>query len=180
MPELLPADVRGCLIRHSRKTLEAATEPSPVPSPLRGEWYDEPAGAFVTLRKHRELRGCIGDISFDVPLGSVVGQATRAAATSDPRFPPVTRDEVADINIEISRLTPFVAAEPGDIVPGRHGIVVRKGTRSGLLLPQVAAEFECDALGFLELGYRKAGIRFRERHDPTVSLQIFEAEVFEE
>ena len=145
-----------------------------------GKWYDEPAGAFVTLRKHQELRGCIGDISFDVALGSVVGRATEAAATNDPRFSPVTRDEVPDICIEISCLTPFTAAEPGDIIVGRHGIVIRKGKRSGLLLPQVAAEFGCDATGFLELSYRKAGIRFRGHHDPTVTLEIFEAEVFEE
>lgn len=180
MPELLPADVRTCLLRHSRQTLEAVTAPSPSPAPPSGDWYDQPAAAFVTLRKDHELRGCIGDISFEVALGTVVGDATRAAATSDPRFPPVTRVEIVDISIEISRLTPLAAAEPGDIVPGRHGIVIRKGTRSGLLLPQVAEEFDCDAVGFLELGYRKAGIRFRGRHDPAVSLQIFEAEVFEE
>jgi AmmeMemoRadiSam system protein A len=178
--ERLSDDARRNLVRSARATLDALVRGTPVPPPLRGNPYDELTAAFVTIRVEGSLRGCVGDISFRMPLGEAVVDMTRAAASSDPRFPPVTTRELPNIEIEISILTPFRSASPDEIDPGRHGVVVRKGERSGLLLPQVAVEFGCDSASFLELAYRKAGLPYWGRHDPSVHLEIFEADVFAE
>ena len=98
-------------------------------------------GAFVSLHKHGRLRGCIGHFGEDVPLHEIVAEMARAAAFEDPRFMPVTADELADIDIEISVLTPMRRIQSLDEFElHRHGIYIRKGYRSGTYLPQVADE----------------------------------------
>src|SRR5256885_10100369 len=98
-------------------------------------------GAFVTLHKHGELRGCIGHIEADQPLGRVVPRCAVAAASTDPRFPAVSLAEISELEIEISLLGPLEAITgPADIVVGRHGLVVEREWHRGLLLPQVATE----------------------------------------
>src|SRR6185295_19984167 len=116
-------------------------------------------GAFVTLHKHGELRGCIGHIEANEPLGKVVTRCAVAAASTDPRFPPITADELRQIEIEISLLGPLEQIHgPGDIVVGRHGLVVEQGWQRGLLLPQVATEWHWDAETFLAHTCHKAGL----------------------
>ena len=100
-----------------------------------------PCGAFVSLHKQGRLRGCIGHFGEDVPLYEIVAEMARAAAFQDPRFSPVTRDELNDLDIEISVLTPMQRIESLDEFElHRHGIYIRKGYRSGTYLPQVADE----------------------------------------
>jgi AmmeMemoRadiSam system protein B/AmmeMemoRadiSam system protein A len=99
------------------------------------------AGAFVTLRRDGQLRGCIGNFSTTTPLYRVVMAMAVAAATEDYRFPPVTNKELDEIDIEISVLTPMKKISSIDEIElGRHGIYIRKGGHSGTFLPQVASE----------------------------------------
>jgi len=135
-------------------------------------------GAFVTIHNRGELRGCIGHIEADEPLGRVVARCATAACSLDPRFPALTADELPDIDVELSLLMPLESiAGPADIEIGRHGVVVEKGTRRGLLLPQVAAEWKWDAETFLAHTCHKAGLP-RDAWREGATLWRFEAEVF--
>lgn len=138
-------------------------------------------GAFVTLTKDGRLRGCIGHISSEEPLCKCVARVAALAATRDPRFPPVTREELADCTIEISVLSPLVrAAGLEDIEVGRDGLVISSGYRRGLLLPQVAAEQGWTAQQFLEQTCLKAGLPRGAWRRQGVTIQRFTATVFGE
>jgi AmmeMemoRadiSam system protein A len=140
-------------------------------------------GAFVTLRSGGELRGCIGHIAADRPLGDVVARMAVAAATEDPRFPAVVLAELAELHIEISVLTapqPLRDRDVTQIVPGRDGLVVQRGGRQGLLLPQVATEYGWDAEELLAATCHKAGFAQDAWRDPKTEILVFRAEVFGE
>ncbi len=139
-----------------------------------------PAGAFVTLHKGGDLRGCIGHLEPTEPLGQVVPRIAIAASSADPRFPPLSANELHDVHLEISLLGPLIPITgPQDIVVGRDGLVVEKGWRRGLLLPQVATEWQWDAETFLDHTCRKAGLPADAwRHG--AAMWRFEAEVFGE
>ncbi len=136
-----------------------------------------PSPAFVTLRRGDQLRGCIGHLEADRPLADVVARAAVAAATEDPRFPPVTAAELDDLAVEISVLGPMqLVTDPMTIEVGRHGLVVHSGAKRGLLLPQVASEWGWDRETFLDQLCMKAGLpRGAWR---TAKIFTFEAEVF--
>ena len=139
-----------------------------------------PGGAFVTLHKAGDLRGCIGHIEPTEPLGRVVPRCAVAACSSDPRFPPVTAAELDAIAIEISLLGPLQPiAGPQDIVAGRDGLVVERGRQRGLLLPQVATEWGWDADAFLAHTCQKAGLP-PDAWQQGATVWRFEAEVFGE
>jgi hypothetical protein len=137
-------------------------------------------GAFVTLHKHGELRGCIGHVEPDQPLGRVVPRCAVAAASTDPRFPPVGIAEIPELQIEISLLGPLEPITgPGDIVVGQHGLVVEREWHRGLLLPQVATEWGWDAQTFLAQTCHKAGLP-QDAWKHWLKMWRFEAEVFSE
>ena len=137
-------------------------------------------GAFVTLHKGRELRGCIGHIEDDEPLARIVARCAVAACSSDPRFPAVSSSELLELSIELSLLGPLERiAGPEEIEVGRHGLVIERGRRRGLLLPQVATEWNWDREQFLEHTCRKAGLA-RDAWKQGALLWRFEAEVFGE
>jgi AmmeMemoRadiSam system protein A len=137
------------------------------------------AAAFVTLHHRGTLRGCIGHLATDVPLGRVVAQCAVAAATSDPRFPPVTAEEASALDMEVSILGPLEpVAALCDIVVGRHGLMVERDWRRGLLLPQVAVEWEWDTGAFVEHTLQKAGLPRDAWPTGGAALWRFEAEVF--
>jgi MEMO1 family protein len=116
-------------------------------------------GAFVTLREHGELRGCIGHMAEDLPLGQVVGMMTMAAAMQDPRFNPVEARELPDIEIEISALTPLERVSgPRAVVIGRDGVEIRKGGRVGVFLPEVPVEQGWDLEALMRNLCLKAGL----------------------
>ena len=139
-----------------------------------------PGGAFVTLHKRGELRGCIGHIEPTEPLGSVVPRCAVAASATDPRFPPITLAELDSIDIEISLLGPLEAiAGSQDVEIGRHGLVVERGWQRGLLLPQVAIEWKWDTEAFLAHTCQKAGLP-RDAWRQGATVWRFEAEVFAE
>jgi len=139
----------------------------------------ETYGAFVTLKKRGRLRGCIGHVVGDRPLWETVSRMAQSAAFGDPRFPPVTADEYDDLDLEISILSPLEECpDPRQVQIGRHGLVVRKGVRSGLLLPQVPVEWKWDRETFLAHTCLKAGLPETAWKDPDATLLWFEAEVF--
>ena len=140
----------------------------------------EKCGAFVSLHKHGRLRGCIGHFGEDVPLYKIVAEMGRAAAFEDPRFTPVTRDELADIDLEISVLTPMQRIQSLDEFElHRHGIYIRKGYRSGTFLPQVADEVNWTKEEFVShCAQDKAGIGWDGWKDKDAELYVYEAIVF--
>ncbi len=142
-----------------------------------------PGRAFVTLRNGDALRGCIGHVASGRPLAEVVWRMTLLAATEDPRFPPVVMEELPRLRIEISVLSEPVrldVADPAYIEPGRDGVMVRRGRRQGLLLPQVATEQGWDAEALLAAVCRKAGLPDGAWRSPDCELHVFQADVFAE
>ncbi|MGB3400316.1 MAG: AmmeMemoRadiSam system protein A [Candidatus Deferrimicrobiaceae bacterium] len=138
-----------------------------------------PGAAFVTLRSGGRLRGCIGYTEPHAPLYRTVQECIVAAATEDPRFPRVTAGEAGGVRIEISALTPLQPVRPEDVQAGVHGLMIQKGTKRGLLLPQVAVEHGWDRETLLSQVCVKAGLpadAWREEAE----LYSFTAEVFGE
>lgn len=149
--------------------------PEPTPALLA------PCGAFVTLKAGSSLRGCIGSITASRPLVQTVREMAAAAAFDDPRFPPLSREEWPSVRIEISVLSPFErVTDVSRISVGTHGIMIRQGRRSGLLLPQVAGEQGWDRQEFLAHTCRKAGLPADAWKSPDASIEIFSAVVFGE
>jgi len=136
-------------------------------------------GAFVTLKAEGELRGCIGSVEGHAPLVETVVKMAFAAAVRDPRFEPVSVPELAGLDIEISVLGPLEKClDPDSIEIGRHGLLITKGRRTGVLLPQVAAENGWDRNTFLQQVALKAGLPPDSWRDSASSLYVFTAEVF--
>ncbi len=173
------------LLRIARQTLESVArgEKLPVPSVREPELLEK-RGVFVTLKEDGHLRGCIG---FPEPQRSLLDatvEATAAAAMRDPRFDPVTEEELADIHIEISVLSAMEPVKDVNLIePGRHGLLIRMAQGgvvfSGLLLPQVASEYGWDREEFLRQTCLKAGLPGRA-WQKGAEIFSFTAEVFGE
>jgi AmmeMemoRadiSam system protein A len=139
----------------------------------------EPRGAFVTLKARGQLRGCIGHVVASQPLYRTVQDCARLAAVCDPRFKPVRADEVPNLRIEISVLSPLEPIRPDQVEVGRHGLMVTIGVRRGVLLPQVPIEWNWGRERFLEETCLKAGLAPDAwRHGATI--EAFTAEAFSE
>ena len=140
----------------------------------------ESHGIFVSIHKHRELRGCIGNVHPLEPLFRSAAECAIAAAVGDPRFTPLTLGEVSEVDFEISVLSPMVPVrDVSEIEVGRHGLFVSKNHSRGLLLPQVATTYGWDRERFLEETCRKAGLRAGEWRQGAV-IHSFSALVFGE
>ncbi|MDA2933929.1 AmmeMemoRadiSam system protein A [Acidobacteria bacterium AH-259-D05] len=141
-----------------------------------------PRSTFVTLRRYDsgELRGCRGEHSARWPLAESVAKMVIASATDDPRFSPVTIEELPDIRIEINALTPMKAIRWDEVVIGRHGLMIVKSDQSGLLLPQVPVACAWDREKFLRELCRKAGLPENAWKAQDVQLYAFESEVWGE
>jgi AmmeMemoRadiSam system protein A len=152
-----------------------AATPVKAPSPV----LEEPRGAFVSLHRRGQLRGCIGYLEAVKPLLQTVREMAPAAAFQDPRFGPLQADELADLEIEISVLTPMRLIKTTDeIEVGKHGLYIVRGLNRGLLLPQVATEYCWDRRTFLEHTCNKAGLPSDAWKDPNTQIFIFRAEIF--
>ena len=137
-------------------------------------------GAFVSIHHGDQLRGCLGRLSPGSPLGATLVYLGGALADSDPRFPPVSPDELPFLQVEISLLTAERAiASVDQLTIGRHGVIVEQGRSRGLLLPQVATEFGWDSETFLEQACVKAGLP-REAWRTGARILVFEARIFAE
>lgn len=142
-----------------------------------------PSGAFVSLHmgKGGDLRGCIGSIQPVAPLVQAVANNAVNAAFRDPRFHPLRKDELVVLHIEISVMSPIVpVASVEEIEVGRDGLIIARGSRAGLLLPQVATEYGWDRETFLRHTCTKAGLPPDSWRSPDVRIERFWAEVFGE
>jgi MEMO1 family protein len=176
----LSAEDKAALHRIARESIEAKLLGKKAPSlEDLSVTLKEDRGAFVTLKTHGQLRGCIGRLAADRPLGEVVADMALAAAFQDPRFSPLRADELKGLEIEISALTPFKKIVGVDeIQVGKHGILMRNGSSSGLLLPQVATDYGWDRTTFLENTCQKAGLPKGCWKDKNTEIYIFSADVF--
>ena len=170
------------LLKLARKTILNVLEEKALPKPqYKFPLFKEKRGAFVTLNKNKMLRGCIGYIVAIKPLEDTIIDMAQAAAFRDPRFPPLVKDEVDDLEIEISVLTPIrEISNVDEIEVGKHGIIIEKGMNSGLLLPQVATEYGWDRETFLEHTCQKAGLPRDTWKKKGTIIKIFSADIFHE
>jgi len=171
------------LLRLARNTVETYIRTGKIPAyQNKTPLFSEPLGAFVTLKEHGQLRGCIGRFEPDRPLYEVVQQMAIAAATQDGRFRPVSESELADLEYEISVLSPLrKAGSWKEIELGKHGVQIQRGLRRGVFLPQVATETGWDLETFMgNLCAHKAGLSYDAWKDPKTDIYLFTAEVFHE
>ena len=171
---------RRLLLRIARDAIVAHVGGGVVSIVEEGGLARRRGGAFVTLHMRRELRGCIGHIEGDEPLPRLVARCAVSACSADPRFPAVAASELPHLEIELSLLGPLEPLTgPDGIEIGRHGLVVERGGRRGLLLPQVAIEWRWERLKFLAETCRKAGLP-HDAWQHGAEVWRFEAEVFGE
>ncbi len=179
----ISAEDKATLLRLARQTLDEYLGKGKMPEfKTQSPALLQPRATFVTLRVREtgELRGCRGEILARQPLVESVTNIAIASATDDPRFPPVTIDEVPELHIEISALTPMKPIKPEEVVVGRHGLMIVKGHNSGLLLPQVPVEQGWDREEFLRGLCHKAWLRDNDWKAKDAQLYAFEAEVWGE
>ena len=178
---VLNGEQRARLLSVARQAIEAAV----AGAPAADTQTDDPdlakvQGAFVTLKKQGQLRGCIGHIEGHFPLIETVQGMAVAAALEDPRFPAVRAEEIGDLSIEISVMSPIMKVNDiEEIQVGRDGLIVSSGPCRGLLLPQVPVEWDWDRDEFLCHTCLKAGLP-EDAWQGDVTIERFEAEVFGE
>ncbi|MGM0371198.1 MAG: AmmeMemoRadiSam system protein A [Halobacteriota archaeon] len=173
------------VVEYARQVVEDAVREDHTPEPADAvdPVFEVNRGAFVTLEKAGELRGCIGRPTAEQPAIEAIHAAAIGAATEDPRFPPVAESELDPLTVEVSVLTPpepIEAPDPSAIEVGRDGLIVGRNGNRGLLLPQVAVDQGWDAKTFLEQTCRKAGLPADCWRDEATRLERFGAQIFEE
>jgi uncharacterized protein len=145
------------------------------------EIFSEKCGAFVTIHKRGDLRGCIGYIEGVKSIPETVKDMAMSSAFKDPRFPPLSPEEFKNIDIEISVLSPIEkVTDVNDIVVGRDGLIITRGFHRGLLLPQVPVEYGWDRDTFLSHTCYKAGLPADSWKNPDTVIEKFSAQVFSE
>ena len=162
------------------KTIVAKANNKDTPKfTIDSETLKEKRGAFVTLKKRGHLRGCIGYIKAVKPLWETVQEMAVAAAFHDHRFPSLKPDEIRDLTFEVSVLSPLRRIKDiNEIEVGKHGLYIVRGYNSGLLLPQVAVEYEWDRESFLKETCYKAGLPPQAWKDKETQIYIFSADYF--
>ena len=175
----LTTEEKKILLKIAREAIEARLASKPLPAfDAKSPGLLEKSGAFVCLSAKGRLRGCIGIFLSEGPLYKTIQDMAISAATRDDRFYPVTKEELIGIKIEISVLTPLrKIPDVKEIEVGRHGIYIIKGSKRGVLLPQVAIEYGFDRETFLDQTCIKAGLRPGCWKDGA-DIYVFEAEIF--
>ena len=183
---MLSSEEGTAALRLARGAVEHAVAKKQKPARNLSPVFGEKRGVFVTLTEEGCLRGCIGLPYPVMPLGDAIEHAGAAAALEDPRFPPVRKDELPRLRVEVTILTVPESLEseparrPERVVVGRHGLIVRGMGMSGLLLPQVATEYSWDARTFLDHTCTKAGLSPGCWKSPHVEVLTFEGQIFTE
>ena len=173
---------QGLLLQIARDAIACHLEDR-IPSKLQGLDADllQKSGAFVTWHKGGQLRGCVGQIVSDKPLYETVAEAAIAAATRDPRFHRANLSEMPELAIEISVLTPLQPLERiEDLEIGVHGLYIKDGVHSGLLLPQVATAHNWNRTQFLQQTCKKAKLPEEAWQDSETEIYLFGSQVFGE
>ena len=179
----LPPESQRKLIDLARQTLEYFVRGIERGTAQIGDPYLQARdyGAFVSLHKKEELRGCIGNCAPRTPLFETVIRMTEAAAAQDHRVKPIARHELDAVNIEISVLSPLVApSDPLALEAGRYGLHISRGGRRGVLLPQVAAQYGWDMKTFLEQTCFKADLPRNAWQGADTEVLCFTALIIEE
>ncbi len=177
----LSGDERKILLQIAREAIASKLENRKAEYSEPSETLKKKCGAFVTLHKQERLRGCIGFVVGSKPLFKTVEEAARSSAFNDPRFPPLEAHELKEIHIEVSALSPPRPVHSIDeIKVGVHGIIMKNGFYSGLLLPQVATEYGWDRETFLKHTCYKAGLPGDCWRDGETKIEVFSAVVFAE
>jgi len=163
-----------------KKTIVARVNNKEIPKfKVDSATLKEERGAFVTLKKRGNLRGCIGYIKAVQPLWETVQEMVQAAAFHDPRFPALKPDELKELTFEISVLSPLQRVKDiSEITVGMHGLYIVCGSNSGLLLPQVASEYGWDRETFLKETCGKASLHSQAWRDKETEIYIFSADYF--
>ena len=171
---------KATLLNIAQNAIEAEMNHQEIPElKIDSETLKQKRGAFVTLKKNGDLRGCIGYIKAYKPLGETVQEMAIAAAFHDPRFPSLKPDEVKQLTFEISVLSPLKRIHDiNEIEVGKHGLYMIRGHKSGLLLPQVATEYGWDRQTFLKQTCYKAGLHPDAWMDDATEIYIFSADYF--
>jgi AmmeMemoRadiSam system protein A len=171
------------LLNIARQTLESYLRDKKKPEiKVKDSALEEKLGAFVTLRKNGQLKGCLGEFESEKPLYQVIQDKVIAAAVNDPRFKPLTYQEIKNVRIEISVLSPRQKIyDWQQIELGKHGVVIKRDLRSGTFLPQVAQESGWDLETFLaNLCWHKAGLPPDYYKESEAEIYTFTAQVFGE
>jgi AmmeMemoRadiSam system protein A len=170
------------LLRIARTSIEQAMKGVPISTRETSTGIlSELRGAFVTLRLQNELRGCIGYVEPRLPLQETVREVAEKAAFEDPRFPPLSEDELKEVEIEISVLSPLRKISSVDEIEiGKHGLILDAGYTRGLLLPQVATEYGWGREEFLSHTARKAGLPSDAWKHRGIEFLVFTSDVFSE
>jgi len=179
--ELTP-EHKKMLLRIARESITQTIHFATVPEyRINDAVLNTRCGAFVTLHMGRDLRGCIGNITAETPLWETVRNMAIESAMRDPRFPSVSLNELEDIDIEISVLSPLEKIKNlEEIKVGTHGLFIKKGFYQGLLLPQVATDYKWNRTQFLEQTCFKAGLNKDCYKQLTTEIYIFSAIIFGE
>ena len=178
MLSLSEADRRAAL-QLAREAVVEAVSHRQLPAVISHQGiFAEYRGVFVTLHVHQRLQGCIGVVEAKEPLGDAIIRCAASAATQDPRFAPMKPEQLRELSIEISLLSPIEPIVPESIEIGRHGLLVLLRAHRGLLLPQVAIELRLSREQFLEETCRKAGLPREAWRDPEARIFAFTCEVF--
>lgn len=169
------------LLQTAREAIGARLASRSPRYPAPGPGLSAPCGVFVTLKIDGHLRGCIGHITSARPLVETVKEVALSSAFEDPRFSPLRAEEWGRVHLEVSVLSPFEQiTDVNRIEVGVHGIMIRQGGHSGLLLPQVAGEQGWDRDAFLSHTCLKAGLPRDAWSRPQTRIEIFSAQVFAE
>ena len=168
-------------MRIARRSISSAVLERTIPElPPWSATLNVSRGAFVTLYRGGKLRGCVGQVEELGPLAEVVARSAISAALHDPRFPPVASEEIGSLDIELSVLSPLEPIVPESIVAGRHGLIVVRERRRGVLLPQVATERGWSGWKLLEETCGKAGLPPDAWRDPRTRILAFTVELYRE
>jgi len=183
-PQEFSPEERALLLRLAHDAIVSALDGRKISLEPPTDHLAELRGGFTSLYlgrdgQERQLRGCVGYVLPTCPVYRTVAETARAAAFDDNRFPPVTKEEAPQLEIELSILSRPQPIQPEDIEVGRHGLFITWHGRRGLLLPQVSVEHGWDRLAFLEQTCRKAGLP-GDAWQKGASVEAFTAEVFGE
>jgi len=177
----LPEEDRQLLLGIARVAVEAHLSGNSFQLPeIQYGIGSQPHGVFVSIHHGQELRGCIGNVMTDQPLYRTTARCAAAAATSDPRFAPITLDELPRVSFELSILSiPEPVSNLDEIEVGKHGLIVSEGSARGLLLPQVATQYRWNRNQFLAETCMKAGLHPNAWKEGA-QIHCFTADVFGE
>ncbi|HXE35141.1 MAG TPA: AmmeMemoRadiSam system protein A [Verrucomicrobiae bacterium] len=180
MPSLSENDRQSLLDLARRAIADAVSLQKSAGGNPQSGIFMEKRGVFVTLHARGRLRGCIGVIETVEPLAESIARCAAGAALHDPRFSPVRVEELPELRIEISLLSPLEPILPEKIEIGKHGLLISQSSKRGLLLPQVAVEHKLAREQFLEETCRKAGLSAGAWQEPESRILGFTCEVFRE